>query len=66
VKIQRYTEGTRVVIRGDRLPLDAALVGRTGTVVQHDRSHADWYSVQLDGESEFMRFSEAELQPEKS
>lgn len=54
------------MIRGDRLPLDAALMGRTGTVVQHDRRHADWYSVQLDGESEFLRFSEAELQPEKS
>ena len=57
-------EGTRVVIRGARLPFDPALVGRTGTVVQHDRSHADWYSVQLDGESEFLRFAEAELLPE--
>ena len=63
VRVQRYPEGMRIIVCGDRLPLDSEVLGRTGTVIQHDRNIPDRYAVQLDGESDLKRFAEAELMP---
>ncbi len=64
MRVQRYPEGARIVIRQGRLPLDPKLVGRVGTIILHSRSAADRYSVQLDGESDFRLFAEDELREE--
>ncbi len=61
VQVHRYPEGTRVVIRRGRLPMDPDTVGRAGIVLRHDDSVPDRYLVQLDGEPGARRFSEDEL-----
>lgn len=55
-------EGTRVRIRRGALPLDGALVGRTGTVVETSAYHAHRYGVVLDGAQEKLMLAPTELE----
>lgn len=59
-----YPLGARVRVRRGRFPLDAPLVGRSGTVVVISDERPDLYAVVLDGEAESRHFSEEELEPE--
>lgn len=61
IRIQRYSEGARVTVTPGHFPLDPGLVGRSGTVVSHDRWAPTRYGVRLDGEAEVRIFDEAEL-----
>lgn len=54
--------GTRVRIRRGDLPLDPALVGRTGIVVVSDVYRVTRLGVVLEGESEVRMFRRAELE----
>ena len=58
-----YAQGTRVRIRRGTFPMDPALVGRTGIVLQTDDYRPKHYGVQLDGESGVRDFTEDELAP---
>ncbi|UCC26188.1 MAG: hypothetical protein JSU98_03600 [Gemmatimonadales bacterium] len=58
-----YPRGTRVAVRPGRLPIDARLVGRNGTVVALDDYRPRHYGVLLDGESQPRDFSQDELAP---
>ncbi len=62
MKISLFPQGTRVRVRQGRLPMDAALVGRTGLVLGHDRSVPDKVHVQLDDEDRLRVFTEEELE----
>lgn len=62
MKISLYPVGTRVRVRKGRLPLDEALVGRTGLVLLHDHTVGDRVNVQLDGEERLRTFSDDELE----
>lgn len=57
-----FPQGTRVVVRQGRLPLDDGAVGRTGTVVATDEYRPRQYGVLLDGDSAPREFSQDELQ----
>lgn len=61
IRIQRYPEGARVTVTPGHFPLDPGVVGRSGTVVSHDRRAPTRYGVRLDGETEARIFDEAEL-----
>ncbi|MGH7443930.1 MAG: hypothetical protein ACREKM_03595 [Longimicrobiales bacterium] len=54
--------GTRVRIRHGDVPLDPALVGRTGIVTVADDYHAARLGVVLDGEAEVRMFRPGELE----
>ncbi|MBT8338276.1 MAG: hypothetical protein KJO11_16935 [Gemmatimonadetes bacterium] len=56
-----HPEGTRIEIRRGRMPLDSALVGRTGTVVELSDYRPGRYGVVLDGEEQIREFREDEL-----
>lgn len=56
-----YPQGTRIVIRRGRMPLDSALIGRTGTVVELSEYRPGRYGVVLDGEEQTREFREDEL-----
>lgn len=47
-----YPPGTRIMVRRAGLPLDPALVGRTGVVVMSDEYRPNAYTVLLDGDKE--------------
>ena len=66
VRVQRYPQGTRVVICRGGLPLEPEVVGRVGTIIRHDSEVEDRYAVQLDGESDLRLFAEDELREEDS
>jgi hypothetical protein len=51
------------MIRRGYFPLDEALVGRTGLIIQVDGFTPIRYGVTLDGEGEIREFSEDELAP---
>lgn len=55
-------EGARVRIRRGSLPLDSAVIGRTGTVVEANEYQAHRYGVLLDGDTEVRLFTRAELE----
>lgn len=57
-----YPQGSRVRIRKGPFPLDASLLGRSGTVVRVDDHATHEYGVVLDGESEVRGFEERELE----
>ncbi len=61
VKIQRYPEGTRVVVSQGRLPIDPAILGQAGTIIRHDRHSPTRYAVELDSERDLRIFEEDEL-----
>ena len=61
VRVQRYREGTRIIVTRGALPLDPGLPGRSGTVVYRDRWTPTRYGVRLDGERDVRIFEEAEL-----
>lgn len=56
------SSGTRVRVRRAGAPLDPAVVGRTGTVVDSTPYRARSYGVILDGEGEIRMFAPAELE----
>lgn len=56
-----HPTGTRVTVRRGRFPLDAGLVGRTGTVVELSDYRPGRYGVVLDGEERVRDFHESEL-----
>lgn len=58
-----YPQGTRVMVRQGRLPMDSRLVGLQGTVVSLDNYRPEHYGVLLDGESKARDFSQDELAP---
>jgi hypothetical protein len=55
-------EGTRVRIRRGRLPLDPAVIGRSGIVADASEYHAYRYGVLLDGTQEQRYFAPDELE----
>ena len=57
---------TRVRIRRGRFPLDSALVGRAGVIVELDDVRPLRYIVVLDGELDPREFDEEELEPVSS
>jgi len=66
MKISRFQQGTRVRIQRGSFPLDAAIVGRTGMVLDHDRANPHKVHVQLDGEEPLRTFMDFELEREGS
>ncbi len=54
--------GARVRVRRGHLPADAALVGRTGTVVEASEYNPARYGVALDGEPQVRVFALNELE----
>lgn len=56
------SSGTRVRVRRAGAPLDPAVVGRTGTLVDSTPYRAKSYGVVLDGEREMRMFAPAELE----
>lgn len=56
------SSGTRVRVRRANAPLDPAVIGRMGTVVDSTPYRARSYGVVLDGEREMRMFSPAELE----
>lgn len=54
--------GTRVRIQRGEFPADAAVVGRTGTVVEHSQYFPNKVDVTLDGEATIRAFAPAELE----
>jgi len=56
-----HPQGSRVKVRRGRLPMNAALIGRTGTVVELSDYRPERYGVVLDGEEEVRDFREDEL-----
>jgi hypothetical protein len=63
IRTHLHPQGTRVRIRRGRYPLDAALIGRTGLVVQTDDYRPQRYGVVLDEETEQREFHEDEFEP---
>lgn len=55
-------EGARVRVQRSDLPLDPAVIGRTGTIAEADVYQAHRYGVLLDGETEERYFTRAELE----
>jgi hypothetical protein len=56
-----HPQGTRIEIRRGSMPMDPALVGRTGTVVELSDYRPGRYGVVLDGEDRTREFREDEL-----
>ncbi|HSG47812.1 MAG TPA: hypothetical protein VLA43_08380 [Longimicrobiales bacterium] len=56
-----FPQGTRVVVRQGRLPMNAGVVGRTGTVVATDDYRPRRYGVLLDGDASPRDFTQDEL-----
>lgn len=62
MKISRFPEGTRVRIQKGSFPLEPAVIGRTGMVMNHDRANPHKVNVQLDGEEQLRTFMDFELE----
>lgn len=56
-----HPQGTRIQVRRGRLPMNPALLGRSGTVVELSDYRPGRYGVVLDGEDEVREFREDEL-----
>jgi hypothetical protein len=63
IKTYRFSQGTRVNVRRGRWPMDPALIGRTGLIVETDDYRPQRYGVVLDEEDEVREFAEDELEP---
>jgi hypothetical protein len=61
-----HPQGTRVRIVRGRVPMDAGLIGRTGTVVELSDYRPGRYGVVLDAEEAVREFREDELQRAES
>jgi hypothetical protein len=61
MKISRFPQGSRVQIQKGSFPLDPAMIGRTGMVLDHDRANPHKVNVQLDGEESIRTFMDFEL-----
>lgn len=57
-----HPQGSRVAVRRGRFPLDPALLGRTGIVVELSDYRPGRYGVVLDGEEKVRDFHESELE----
>lgn len=55
-------EGARVRVRRGTFPLDAAVIGQKGTIVEADKYQAHRYGVLIDGEAEVRYLTRAELE----
>ena len=62
VRIAPLEEGTRVRVQRSNLPLDPAVVGRSGTVVAASPYHMHRIGVVLDGETMPRQFRPTELE----
>lgn len=56
-----HPQGSRVKVRRGRLPMNAALIGRSGTVVELSDYRPGRYGIVLDGEDDVREFREDEL-----
>jgi hypothetical protein len=63
IRTYRFSQGTRVRVRRGRFPMDPALIGRTGLIVETDDYRPQRYGVVLDEEEEVREFAEDELEP---
>ncbi len=61
VPVALYPPGTRITVQRGRLPMDPALVGRTGLVVEVSSYRHHRCGVVLDGEEQVREFREDEL-----
>lgn len=61
VRIPLIPPGARVRVRRGTLPIDASMIGRTGTVVRTSTYRPLHVGVALDGTGEVRDFSPAEL-----
>jgi hypothetical protein len=62
IRIALLEEGTRVRVRRSNLPLDPAVVGRSGTVLEASPYHVHRIGVVLDGETLPRQFRRTELE----
>jgi hypothetical protein len=62
IRIAVLPEGTRVKVQRSNLPQDAALIGRTGTVVIATEYRDNALGVVLDGEQTARWFTPGELE----
>lgn len=62
VRIPRIPAGARVRVQRGTAPLDAALVGRSGTVLEASEYHVEKLAVVLDGEEDARTFAPEELE----
>ena len=63
IRIHRFAQGVRVRVKRGRLPMDAALLGRTGLVVETDDYRPTHYGIVLDEETELRELAEDEIEP---
>jgi hypothetical protein len=63
IRTYRFSQGTRVRVRRGRWPMDAALIGRSGLIVETDDYRPQRYGVVLDEEEEVREFAEDEIEP---
>lgn len=61
IAIPLFQEGTRVKVKRGTTPLDAALVGRSGTVLRASEYSIHLYDVLLDGDQRIYTFGPSEL-----
>lgn len=57
-----FPQGTRIVVRQGRFPIDETLLGRRGLVVEVSPYEPGRYGVTLDGEEAMREFAEDELE----
>ncbi len=62
VPIPLIPPGARVKVRRGTLPMDPALIGRTGTVIVSTEYYPSRVDVSLDGTGEVRQFSPLELE----
>ena len=63
IRTYRFAQGTRVRVRRGRFPMDPALIGRTGLIVETDDYRPQRYGVVLDDETEQLELAVDELVP---
>ena len=63
IRTDRFAQGTRVRVKRGLLPIDPALLGRTGLVVETDDYRPQRYGIVLDDETELRELAEDELEP---
>ena len=61
IRTHVHAQGTHIRVRRGRYPMDAAVIGRTGLVVETDDYRPQRYGVVLDDETEVREFAEDEL-----
>lgn len=63
IRTYRFAQGLRIRVRRGRYPMDPALMGRTGLIVETDDYRPQRYGVVLDEEDEVREFNEDEIEP---